>query len=276
MSDEARTKTVPVEVRDPELSERANEIMTQEARAALGTDHVELPEDRARDAGRAQHDDHGALAILWERRILLGVLLGAAVVVAGILVLATGTWWLLFVPLALHVATTAVVVIAAIATTTDVESPSPTAAAALEEEGVRDPERVFAEEVQSFTPPPGGARSGNTRDVEADEDPAQAHAEQQSAMTPSSRTTNAAPAEPGPGGAEVPDAVILWPAYAAAALMVGAVIIALVGGNALLWILVPVVWPLGIALIVYQLRGYRQAREAQHEDISGREEGAAG
>src|SRR3954452_16302566 len=156
------TETVPVRVRDPELSERANEILTEEARRALGTDEVELPADRAGQAGHRHPGDQRLFAALWERRVILGLAAGAAVVVAAILVLSTGAWGAIAIPVVLLGGMLAYVVKAVMQTTTLAESPAPEAVAALDEEGVKDPERLFNEHVESFTANGGHSGQGPT------------------------------------------------------------------------------------------------------------------
>jgi hypothetical protein len=267
------TETVPVEIHDPELSERANEIMTAEARAALGTDQVELPPERAHQAGRRHPKDDRLLAGLWERRVLLGMAAGAAVVVAAIIVLSTGEWGFIAIPLVLLVGMLAYVLRSVFETTTLIETPAPDVVADLEAEGVRDPERQFNEQIESFTAEDGGGPAGagaNQRTARPHEDAGRSTAEQQHAMTPSSVATSSAPAEPGQGGApDVPDAAVLWPAFGAAALMLITLVVAAIEGGAM-WIVPAVCWPLAIALIVYQVVSYRRTK-ASH----GAEPGAS-
>ena len=64
----------------------------------------------------------------------------AALVVGAFLSLLTGSWWLLAAVLAVHFVGTTVVLATVFRLLGDVEAPSPTAVAALEARGVRDPE----------------------------------------------------------------------------------------------------------------------------------------
>lgn len=270
---EHRTETVSVEVHDPQISEHANEVMTREVRDALGTDQVELPSEQARRAGRTHPGEKRLFAALWERRIIFGVSLGGAVVVAAILVLTTGSWWWIALPLGLHVAATLYVTYAIIDTTTLAETPSADSLAALEAEGVRDPERAFSEHLESFVPAEqaGGRKGGegvfeygaNVRTTRPYEDPGGSAVEQETAMTPSSVATSAAPAEPGQGGADVPDWPVLLPAFGAGLLMLAAIIIPLVAGGGLLWIMVAAVWPPCLALVAYEAHAYRRAKASR-------------
>lgn len=202
--DTQRTERVSVEVRDPALSDRANEELTREVREALGRDEVELPPEQAARAGREHPEEHGLLDHLWERRIVVGVTLGVAVVVAGVLVLTTGSWWWLPAILLVHVVATVVITGAIIKTTTIVESPSSGATAVLQEEGVRDPERELNDQVRSFTGTPGPSAEtlvepgDNERRSRPEDAPGQADVEQERAITPSSGGSQ--PAGPGSEG----------------------------------------------------------------------------
>lgn len=203
MSRSTETQRVPVEVRDPALSERANEIMTDEVQDAVGACEADVPADVATAAGRRHPREHGILAALFERRILLGVTAAVLVVIAAILVVTTGSWWWLGVAVGVHLVATVFIAAGVTQTTTSVEAPSPTGLAALEEEGVRDAERVFNDHVRSFS----GAdvvprceavvRAGsNHRDAVGEDDPSRTAAEHQTAMTPTSERTRPVPAEP--------------------------------------------------------------------------------
>jgi hypothetical protein len=74
------------------------------------------------------------------------------------------------------------------------ERPSATTVAALEEDGVGNPERHFSELVEEFTPDPSG--EGEHRTTAVENDPANAGAEQENAITPSDGPSEAR----GPGG----------------------------------------------------------------------------
>ncbi len=201
--DPPETERVPVEVHDPALTERANEVLSDEVRQALGRDEVELPAEQARSAGREHPEEHGLLDALWERRIVVGISLGVAIVVAAILALTTGSWWLLPAVFIVFLLATFVVTSAIIRMTTLVESPSSEAAAALQEEGVRDPERELNDQVRSFTGAPGPDAEAvvepgeNERQTQPERAPGESAAEQETAITPSSGASK--PAGPGAG-----------------------------------------------------------------------------
>lgn len=178
-----RTQRREVRVEDPSLSDEANRILTEELRAVVGRDAVELPVARER-VERARHGRRsGALVAVSANRLALGMTFLAALVVGAILSLATGSWWFLLLPLAAHAVATIAVVLGALQLTTETEHLSPGAAARLEDEGVPDPDALFSDLVEEFSP--RGRREGEQEPPPAHEDPAQAAAEQRGATTPS-------------------------------------------------------------------------------------------
>jgi hypothetical protein len=192
--DRSETRRVPVEVHDPKLSHRANELLTQETREALGRDEGELPVDRADSAGRTHPRSEGVMGAIWERRMLVGVTLAVAVVVAAVLALTTGSWWWLPLAVIVHAVATFLVTAVVIRSTTAVEAPDPSVAVALEREGVRDPEVELTEQVRSFASDEDGAPGSdvltpgdNRRRTQPEESPGGSTAEQQTAVTPDSQ-----------------------------------------------------------------------------------------
>src|SRR4051812_37652988 len=94
----------------PSLSPEANRLLTEELRAVVGRDDVEV----AADAPRRSDERHGThsrfvAALLSHRQILLVTLL-AAIVVGGIVSLSTGAYWAVLVAVGLHAFGTMVVV----------------------------------------------------------------------------------------------------------------------------------------------------------------------
>lgn len=197
--DEQRTERRRVEARDPSLSPAANRILTDELRQVTGGGEVEVPADRPRAGGERHGGRPGLLVGMAQNRIALGLTFAVAVVVGAILSLATGSWWILPIPIAVHALGTFVVFGLLMQMTTETEHLSPTAAARLEDEGVADPDAVFGELVEEFAPEGKDARVGDgergtaealsnehdERETPAHEDPAEAAVEQKSAMTPS-------------------------------------------------------------------------------------------
>ena len=68
-------------------------------------------------------------------KLLLWVTLAGAAIVAAILVLATGEWWTLFIPLLLHGAGTALVTMGVFKVLGERDKPDPVTQARLDEEG---------------------------------------------------------------------------------------------------------------------------------------------
>lgn len=145
-----------------------------------------------RTAERAE--DHGALdaaleagrprpvaAALDQSRTLIAITFLVALVAGAVIALVSGVWWMIFVALALHAVGTIVVVATTLSLTSQVESPDPRTAAALEEQGVTNPDAALNEAVRVAA------------DTTEDEEAARARG-QQEAITPSreSRPTEAA------------------------------------------------------------------------------------
>jgi hypothetical protein len=170
---------------DPDLSPKANRLLTEELREVIGADRVEVPDER--EPERAQETPGALLAA---NRPLLIVTFLAAVVVGGVVALATGSWWALLVAVGLHALGTMVVGAGAIRMTTEVEHVSPSRAPQLEAEGVADPDEKLTELVEEYAGArPRGDREVlapgfNDREAGADEAPQDATAEQASAITP--------------------------------------------------------------------------------------------
>lgn len=124
--------------RESHPSERAKERLVDELRDAVGDDAV----DRANldvqgaidDTGRAKMPEAG------RSRMLLVVAGVTGVVVAAIIALALQSWIVFAALLVLHAIGTTIVVTTTLRTAANVEKPSPTTVAALENEGVSDPE----------------------------------------------------------------------------------------------------------------------------------------
>lgn len=140
------------------------------------------------------------------------------------------------------------VTLSIIRVTTVTEHPSPQVAAAMSEDGVRNPDEHFSRMVEEFSSEPEhGAREVlspgyNERTVEATDDTARSASQQSSAMTATS-----GPSEPA-GERGAPDLVI-W-ATAASLLVLSLVISAAQGGW--MWLLAAVMVPLLAGWVVLQ------------------------
>src|SRR4051794_1922055 len=205
--EEEETVRVPVEVHDQKLSERANEILTEEVREALNTDEVEVSKAHADDLGRTDLSatSRTMTSQLWESRVLVGVTFFTAVVVGAIIALITGKWWAILIPEVVHFGATMLVSYLAIRSTTNVEKPSAAHVEELAEEGVRDPEETLNNAVQEFA---GDDEDRGKEVMRADEShgvredaPGGSPLDQQSAVNPSSDSEEA---ENGGGPAPTP------------------------------------------------------------------------
>ncbi|HMJ02881.1 MAG TPA: hypothetical protein VK506_08060 [Conexibacter sp.] len=197
MADEERTERREVRAQDPSLTPEANRALTDELRAAVGSDAVDLPAGRPR-AERDRHGGHSGFTVgLRANRLAIGITLLGALVVGAILSLVTGSWWFLLLALGVHALATIAVLGLVLGMTRQTEHLSPGAAARLEDEGVSDPDAVFNDLVDQYAP--RGAEGG-ARTTPAHEDPAQAQAEQRSAVTPSEGPSRpVGPGDAGPG-----------------------------------------------------------------------------
>jgi len=116
--------------------------------------------EAAEQAGRPRT----VTAALSQSRILILATLFAALIVGVVVGLATGQWWWLLIALTIHGAGTAVVVSTTLRMTASVESPDPRAAAALEEQGVRDPDAALTEAVRVTAEATDSAAAQRARD----------------------------------------------------------------------------------------------------------------
>jgi hypothetical protein len=195
----AETERRFVRSEDPELTPEANRLLTEELREVVGRDEVEVPRDTPHRAEEA-HGTHSPLAgTLVSNRPLIIVTLLAAVVVGGIISLATGYYVAVLLAVGLHALATLLVAAGAIQLTTQVEHVAPETAARLEQEGVADPDRVLTELAEEFA---GATEAGgvpevigsgnNEQTTTAQDDPARDMLEQRTAMTPQSGSGPAA------------------------------------------------------------------------------------
>jgi Flp pilus assembly protein TadB len=126
--------------------EHARDLLVNELRDAVGEDAVEradLDVDRAIE--RRPRSIRGA----FESSRLLLIVIGAALLVAGVIAsLATENWVFFGVAIAAHALCTLVVVGTAFAAVGEAEKPAPTTEAQLEAEGVRDPSGALNDLVQ--------------------------------------------------------------------------------------------------------------------------------
>jgi len=177
-----RTERRVVRSQDPSLSDRANEVLTEELRRVVGAEAVEVPAGRPHVERRRHGGRPGPLVELVDNRLALGMIGLAAIVVGAVVTLITGSWWFLGGAVALDLIGLLLVATMVIRMTGEQEHLSPTATALLEDEGVEDPDGVFTRLIAEFSPPDDDGR--DRRDTPADADEAQAVTEQDTAMTP--------------------------------------------------------------------------------------------
>jgi hypothetical protein len=161
----------------------AKQIMERELAEVVGPDaaHRTVETDQAEPVPERQT----LLAAAWSSRLLIGLLLVAAVVVGAFLSLLTGSWWLLAAVLAVHFVGTTVVLVTVFRLLGDVEAPSPTAVAALEARGVRDPEGELNRLIRSVD---DDEAKSTASDLEQDDSAAEAVRRQQASWTPGERS----------------------------------------------------------------------------------------
>jgi hypothetical protein len=225
---------------DPELSDETNRRLTEELREAVGADQVVVPKNRPHPSEGEVDRPTGTLTYLNQNRMTFLRAGLIALTFGAIIALITNTWWLLPLAAGIHALGTMSVVFGSLHLTTVTEHPSPTLAAALNEEGVTSTDEHFSRLVEEFQPQPTATAAevatpgGNRRTVSAGTDPARAGAEQSGAITPT-----AEPSEPAESGA-MPDymnwALILG-------LGVASVVIPAFTGGGWMWLLPAVMLP---------------------------------
>jgi hypothetical protein len=177
-----------VEVHDPGLSASTNAQLTDEVREVIGADEVEVPGDRPHPAAGEHVEHQRSLPLPFPLPNNFVVAQGglALVVVGAIAALAVVVhrWWTLVLAVLVLAAMTYLVVAMIIKMTSNPERPQPTTVAAMEQEGVDDPEQLFSDLVAEFTSE-SDAEGKDGRVTDAAEDHAKAAAEQRNAITPS-------------------------------------------------------------------------------------------
>jgi hypothetical protein len=150
-SDPDRPQRRRVRSDDPSLSDEANRMLTDEARAIVGRDEVDVPASRA-DPAHARHGRHsGFVADLIAERIGYVITALAAIVVLAVVALVTGSTIVLIAAIVVLVGATLAVVIEIMRLAGETEHLSPEASEELEAEGVGDPDRVLTDLVKEFT-----------------------------------------------------------------------------------------------------------------------------
>lgn len=244
-----KTERRAVRSDDESLSPRANELLTRELQAAVGSDEAVVPKDRPRREKQPHGGRSPFTAALSSNLPLIIVTFFVALVVGAVVALVTDQYWAVVVAAAVHAVGTLLVAAGAIALSTQTEHMDPAVAARLEEEGVGNPDAVLSDLVEEFAGAqeargvPEVVSSGhNERTVAPEEDPGEATVEQRSAMTPTSAPTQVA-------GAKSGIAVLPWWVVIAVTVLTVAVAL-IVGGE--MWVLPAIVIPLALGWIAVQ------------------------
>jgi hypothetical protein len=242
------TETRVVEVAEPHLSPETNARLTEEVRAVVGADRVEVPRDRPHPSRGEGVPKRGMVAYMGTQRpMLLGSFAGA-MFVGAVIALVTNTWWVLPLAAGVHALATMTVVAIIMRMTTTVEHPSPELAATLSDQGIRNPDEHFSRLIDEFSPRSRAETAdivspANERDEEADVAPAGAAAVQSSSLSP-----NAGPSRAVRGGG-TPDLVIWTVAVALFGLSIA--LPAAIGGGAM-WYLTAVMVPALVGWMLFQ------------------------
>ena len=182
-------------------SDEAKEILTEEVRDAAGDKAAHRASERL-ERGETRSEEPPTLgSFLASNRLVLVGTLAVAITVGVIAALALGNWWILALPLVVHMIFSGAIATLAIRVTTQVEKPDPVAVGRLEEAGVADPERTLNDLLAQSAGDGDGdggdrAKRAVTEDegetTRPDEDAGQAAVEQQGAITPASDSTEKA------------------------------------------------------------------------------------
>jgi len=140
-----------VNVSEPGLSDEANDLLTREVREVIGRDHVLVPRDRPHASQTEPPRGSRLLTALHDNRLIVAMFGAAALVIGAVLALLIGAWWVLPLGAVILLLATYGVLSVIYSVESESEEPSATTVALLEEEGVRDPERLFSDLVEEFT-----------------------------------------------------------------------------------------------------------------------------
>lgn len=137
-------------VRDPGLSPDANRALTDEVREAVGSDRVpaaDAGEGPATLPGRTQKTFVAAIA---QNRLVIALGLFVVLLLAVIFALSTGEWVVVGAAVFLHALVTVAWAFIFIRLASEPEHAAPSTAAALEDEGVADPDAQVEELARDF------------------------------------------------------------------------------------------------------------------------------
>lgn len=246
------TELREVKAEDPELPAELNRRLTQELREVVGGTRARVPSDRPHASRGERPEQEGFVAHMNMHRFQLIRAAAITLTFGAIIALITGDWWVLPLAAGIHALGTMTVVITIMRMTTTVEHASPELAAALTQAGISNPDEYFSRMVEEFRAQPERGASEvvsagyNERTEDATARPAEAAAEQTSAMTPTAQASRPA------GEAALPELVNWIIIGGLFALSIG--ISAAIGGW--MWLLTAVMVPLlaGWAVMQWAMR----------------------
>lgn len=170
----------------PHLSESTNAMITTDLREVIGSSEVDVPTDRRRPSVGDDVPHHRALPlpVPLPNNFVIGQVGAVFVVVGAIWALTVGVhrWWALALAVLILVAMLYFVVAMIMHMVSNPERPSETTVAAMEQEGISDPETLFSDIVFEFTPEDDGGVGGD-RHASVEDSPLQADAEQRDSTT---------------------------------------------------------------------------------------------
>jgi hypothetical protein len=170
---------------DPRLSEHTNEVLTDELREVIGSSSVQVPADRPHVHQDERPLRAGPTLSVTNNRLMIITIASMFLVLGAIVALTTGDWWLLPLAAILLGGLTMMLVRAVLRMTAVREHASPSTTAAMQAEGIQNPDEYFSAAVAEFSETTDDDVSED-RTTSVQENPDQAGAEQQAAGTQTS------------------------------------------------------------------------------------------
>jgi hypothetical protein len=186
----SETELRTVEVTDSRLSPETRAMLTEEAREVVGHDRVEVPASRAHPAEGERPLQAGSLLNLTGNRLMIKTIASMFVMVGVVALLSGSGWW--FLPIAILALVALLLSIARLVLqmTSIREHASPLATAAMEADGIANPDEFFSAVVEEFTEATDDEISEH-RTVSVQEDASRAGAEQRATGTQTSGRSKA-------------------------------------------------------------------------------------
>ncbi len=177
-------------VDEPGLSKSTNARLTEEVQDVVGVSEVRVPKNRSHPSKGERAGESARFSRPSTAWLMMVIGAFSILVVVGIIVsAATGSWWFVAAAFALDVIGVVAVAMVVLRMTAVTDRPDPTLVAAMQAEGVVNPEQHFSQIVEEFRE--ADVDDDEDRKTPARKDPAAAAAEQRSAITPTSGASNA-------------------------------------------------------------------------------------